>query len=71
MHDHIKSIPDLGARPRNHPCVSNVCELDQYNKWNISKKTKMDAFCIIIEFNLQKNLQNSNSRRIYGALDFR
>ena len=55
-HDIIKPIADFAAHPTNHPSDSNVCRFDQLKSEILHVfKTNNDAFCIVIELNLQKN----------------
>ena len=50
----IEPLPDFVARPANRPSVPSICEIDQLFSGILQILKKEDAFCIIIELNLQK-----------------
>ena len=55
IHVNIKPLPDFVARLENRPSVPSFCELDQSLSGILQILNKNnDAFCIIIELNLQK-----------------
>ena len=67
VQDIIEPLPDVVARPANQPSVPSICEWDEFLSGILQILKKKDAFCIIIELNLQKR-QSFNSRRLsYGA----
>ena len=55
IHDIVEPLPYFVARPASQPSVPNVCESDYLLREILQiLKKKVDAFCIIVELNLQK-----------------
>ena len=54
IHDNIEPLPDFFARPANRPSVPSFLRVRSIVEWTSSNiKKNNDAFCIIIELNLQ------------------
>ena len=54
VHHIIEPLPDFVLRTANQPSVPSICELEPLLSGILQILKKKDAFCIIIELNVQK-----------------